>query len=271
MARGIGLAVDRLVPGVVDPAQLDRIDAERVAELVQGALQREQVGRLGRAAHEPGGLAVELDHADLGQDVRAGIEPRRRGRAGDVVRRGPRRGFPAFVRQGLKLAVLARSQPEPVLRLRPKGDDAEALLPSGLQTHRPVQPPGGDGDPGGAMGEATARAEGAADETRDAAHVSGIGFDLLGQGGLQSVGELRPLVDGELAVPPLAGGGVELQWIVVLRRGRIALVDGHCRLRQRGLGVADLGVVVPFLRPSPSAALAGVQGQGLGARTAEAC
>src|SRR5438132_13016 len=59
----IGQAPDRLFLRVVDPPQLHRVHLECRGEFVHRALQREEVRRLRRSAHEPGGVAVGTDDA----------------------------------------------------------------------------------------------------------------------------------------------------------------------------------------------------------------
>ncbi len=181
MARGIGQALDRFVLGVIDATQFDRVHAQRIGQLVHGRFQREQVRGLGRRAHEARGLAVQLHHVDLRQHIGTGVEPSRGGGAGDVVRRGSRRGLPAFMDQGLQPTVLRRPKPYMVAGLRPESDDGEALLARGFEPHGPVQAMGGNRDPGSAMGKTATRAEGAPDEAGNTAHIGRVGLDLLGQ------------------------------------------------------------------------------------------
>ncbi len=83
------------------------------------------------------------------------------------------------------------------------------------------------------------------------------------------MGELCALVDGQLAVPPFAGGGVELQRIVMLGGRRVSLIDGDCRPAHGGLRIADLGILVTLLGSAFPAFLHVRERQGVRPRAVE--
>src|SRR5439155_4019062 len=82
-----GLAAARIGFGVIPEAQLQRIDAKRVGELVHRRLEREGAARLARRALESRRGEVELREAMARGYVRAGVKRARghRGRLGEVL------------------------------------------------------------------------------------------------------------------------------------------------------------------------------------------
>ncbi len=240
MPAGVGQALDGLALRVVLQAQLDRIHGQGVGQLVHRALQREDVRRLGRGAHEARGVAVGVHDADLGGHVRAGIEPGRGVGAGDHVVVRPAGELGAFVDQGGELAVPLGGQPDVMLGGSPIGGDGEALGAAGCQLDRPVHPLGRQRDQGRALGQRSARAERAADVGRDEVHIVGRDAELLGHARLGPPDVLARLPDGQLAARPGAGGGEQLDRIVVLGGRGIARVDLDRRLGEGCSGVALL-------------------------------
>ncbi len=199
MPAGIGQPLDRLGLGVVPEPQFDGIHVQGIGQLVHRAFQGEDVRRLGRRAHEAGRVAVGVDDADLGSHVRAGVEPGRGVRPGDHVVVRPAGELPAFVDQCGQASVAAGGQANPVAGRGAIGGDGEPLRPGGDQLHRPVQPLGRQGDDRRALGQRTARAEGAADVGRDHMHVVRRDAQLLGDSVLEAPDILAGFPDGQLA------------------------------------------------------------------------
>ncbi|EMQ98206.1 hypothetical protein ADIAG_02222 [Paeniglutamicibacter gangotriensis Lz1y] len=85
--------------------------------------------------------------------------------------------------------------------------------------------------------------------TEAAAHMRGDDVDLPGLQGEQRchglphrVDSLGGVVQRQFPAGPYRHGGVRLHGVVVFRRGPVAVIDDHRRIRQRGLNVTHGGV-----------------------------
>ena len=147
---------------VIDPPQGNGIHPERNRELVDRALEREEVWQLRRRAHEPRSIAVGMHDRDLRRHVGTSVETGRRIGASHHIAVGSAGDLEAFVDQRCKSSRAIRADAEPVPSLGPIGGDGEALAAGRDQLHRAIESPGRHGDDGGPLGERAARAEGAA-------------------------------------------------------------------------------------------------------------
>src|SRR5579863_1786447 len=164
LAAAEGFALDRLALGVVAQSQLHRIHAERIGELIHGALQREHVRQLGRGAHERRRLPVSLDDAHLARHRRIAVHAGRGLSAGHRVVVQARSELPGIVTECPDPAVTLRTQTDAVTGGGPVRLGGEPLGAAHHTAHRPVEALRGEGHDGGARRYRSLRAEAAADE-----------------------------------------------------------------------------------------------------------
>ena len=224
--------------GVVEDAQLHGVHAELHGELVHRALERESARDVTGRAHRRRRVRMHADEAVTREDVRARV---RRPRGVDRFLRvllvrgrlprdlGDRRG---------QSAVASGAERDALLGMRTEADGRVTLTPAQLDA---------DGAADTARGErrnrdvrpcAQRRAEGAADERRDHAHV------VLGQA--EHVRDDRACVPDPLRlVPerqpiavPRGDGRVHLDRVVMLARMHIGGVHPHLGLVERAHRVA---------------------------------
>ena len=187
-ARGEAQAGGRISLRVVDAAQLDRVHAQLLGQLVHGHFKREHVGHVWRRAHEARRVAVGMHHVHAGLDVRAGVHARGRLGAGHVVVRRAGGHLPALVkRRPVSLPESSALRRMWWLRLGAVGGDGVALTAGGDELDRAVQPTRRNGDPGRACRGNPLRAERAADVARHHADALGVQVELLGQRAAQPV------------------------------------------------------------------------------------
>ncbi len=238
-----GLSVLRVGLGVVAQPERDRVELERVRQLVQRGLQRERPGRLAGRALERRGRNVEPHEAVRRLDVRAGVKHPglHRARLDELVEAGslgrdlvPDRGEPP-ARVGAEGHLLDRAGAVSDERehLRPGEGDLHPA-PDDLGPHR------GEGHvrPGGPF---------AAEASSD---VMGENADVLG---LEAEDRRDLLPDAEEALGrvverqatlPLPDGDrrVRLHRVVVLERRRVRRFDPRARVLEACLDVAALRV-----------------------------
>ena len=240
---GEGLAVVGVDLGVILESQRERIDSQRMRQLVESRLEREAAARLAWRAHERGRADVQPDDAVLRLDRASRVEvPRlQRGRLDERIEaRGGRR---ALLAERSQPPILHPAGFDADLRLGPAADRAEHLRPRQGQLH---------GEPDllrrqradeHVRPRRSFAAERAADEFRQ--HADVLFGKLERRGQLVTNGEhpLGGVVDGQpVRRGPLRDGRVRLHRIVDLRRNLVLLVDFRVRAAQTVRHVAVRGI-----------------------------
>ena len=135
----------------------------------------------------------------------------------------------------------------------------------GDELDRAVELLGRQRDQRGARRHLRLGAERAADEGADHVHLVGVDPELLRDAVLEPIDELARLIDRQLVVAPYAGGGEQLERIVMLRRRGVFGIEldlgrgerrfGVARLRQFLVPLADLAGVLLVTPGEPNVAL----------------
>ena len=152
--------------GVVEDAELDRIEAELLGHLVHGDLQRHHARRLARRAHRIAFRQVEHRKPRRGHAVGAGIEQPRLADRRLRLAAGQIAG-PALVADRGDLAVPGRADADALDRRRPMRGVVEHQRPRQRHLHRPPRRARAERGEQRVGAQEQLAAEAAADEGRD--------------------------------------------------------------------------------------------------------
>jgi hypothetical protein len=246
LAGRIGLAALGVLVRFVADAQLDRIEAEPLGQLVHRRLQAHHARGFARRPHGAGDRDVEQLQPVAGEPVGGGVE-------------GAREGGGALDEGGVARAVGGRHQRQrgqPAVRRGAEADaldggravdgGVEHLLAGERDLHRLAQRPRRQRRRRQVLVAGALAAETAADIERHQVDVAAMDLQRLGDQVLRPLDHLHRGVDHHLAVLPPGRGGAGLHLAVVLDRGGIDLVELHRRLAEGELELADrrVGVVL---------------------------
>ena len=238
-ALGEGQSGQRVLLGFVPDAQLDRVHAEFMSELVHRGFEPERADRFAGSAHEGVGDHVHLDRLDVQKESLRRVDALRRQNEwlGHVVVRS--HGDDASVDQGVEPAVGLGAKRHALLRERAAADDPEHALAGEHDPHWPASQLRRRGRQDLVLPEKFA-AKAAANEGRGQAHLVLFQPEDLRNGPGFVRHRLRGVVDSQRVALPGEGAAVQLDRTVMLAGRRVDDVDLVRSGGKGGLGVADL-------------------------------
>ena len=240
---GVGQPARLVELDAVSPAELERIDLERLGELVDRLLEAERSLHHARRAVRVGEAEVEANGERRGAHVLAAVERRRR-------HEHRRHEQPADAHRDHG-GGLDRRERAVAARADPVGLHGGSAMAGGDALAAPVvdEPDGPAGD-AREMGREQAldrgallRAEAAAHELAGHVHAIGIEIEALRELAARVEDALRRDPRVQLVLRPVGDGAVGLERVVDLRRRAVLGLDDHVGLVESGLDVAALALL----------------------------
>ena len=225
-------------------AQLDRIDAADIGQLVHRIFQRDHADRLTGRADGAGAGAVHAGHFHVHPPVFPGVDEVGRLHHRLVEILAGQVGHQAVMAKTDQLAVRIRRQPNMLARFGSAHDRLEHLLAAQRHHHGLAEFPGRDGRRHGLCRNAELGAEAAPHERAEHADILRIDLQRIGQLVDIVIQHLIAAAQGQLVAFPAGDRTMRLHRGAVMARCAIDLIDHGHRLLHGRVQIALIELIV---------------------------